>query len=124
MLKNTAVRLIALVVAFELVVLVVPGVEGNGTGSILISALVYMVINATAGRVLKLVTAPLAILTLGLSILAINMLVLLITEALVDSLEIDGFGSFLLASLFLSVVSFLVNFVLTRRPRSARRGRR
>ena len=52
------------------------------------------------------------------------MLVLLITEALVDSLEIDGFGSFLLASLFLSVVSFLVNFVLTRRPRSGRRARR
>jgi putative membrane protein len=83
-----------------------------------------MAINATAGRVLKLVTAPLALLTLGLSILAINMLVLLITEVLVDSLEIDGFGSFLMASLFLSVVSFLVNFVLTRRRRAARRGRR
>ena len=45
--KNTAVRLIALVVAFELVVLVVPGVEGNSTWSIFVSALVYMVINAT-----------------------------------------------------------------------------
>ena len=60
MLKNMAVRLIAFVVAFTLVVLIVPGVERNGNWSILISALVYMVINATAGRILKFVTAPLA----------------------------------------------------------------
>ena len=53
MLKNTAVRLIAFVVAFALVVLIVPGVERNGNWSIVISALVYMVINATAGRILN-----------------------------------------------------------------------
>ena len=122
MLRNTTARLIALAVGFALMVAVVPGVSGNGFGSILISALVYMVINATAGRVLKFVTAPLALLTLGLSILAINLLVLMVTEALVDSFDIDGVGSFLLATVFLSIVSFLVNFVLTRRR--SRRGRR
>ena len=116
MLKNTAVRLIALVVAFELVVLVVPGVEGNSTGSILISALVYMVINATAGRLLKFVTAPMALLTLGLSILAINLGVLVITEWLVDGIDINGFGSWLLAALILSVVSLFVNYANRRAP--------
>ena len=115
MLKNTAVRLIALVVAFELVVLVVPGVEGNSTGSILISALVYMVINATAGRLLKFVTAPMALLTLGLSILAINLGVLVITEWLVNGIDINGFGSWLLATLILSVVSLIVNYANRRR---------
>ena len=115
MLKNTAVRLIALVVAFELVVLVVPGVEGNSTGSILISALVYMVINATAGRLLKFVTAPMALLTLGLSILAINLGVLVITEWLVNGIDINGFGSWLLAALILSVVSLIVNYANRRR---------
>ena len=115
MLKNTAVRLIALVVAFELVVLVVPGVEGNSTGSILVSALVYMVINATAGRLLKFVTAPMALLTLGLSILAINLGVLVITEWLVDGIDINGFGSWLLAALILSVVSLIVNYANRRR---------
>ena len=115
MLKNTAVRLIALFVAFELVVLVVPGVEGNSTGSILISALVYMVINATAGRLLKFVTAPMALLTLGLSILAINLGVLVITEWLVNGIDINGFGSWLLAALILSVVSLIVNYANRRR---------
>jgi putative membrane protein len=116
-LKNTAVRLIALVVAFELVVLVVPGVEGNSTWSILISALVYMVINATAGRLLKFVTAPMALLTLGLSILAINLGVLVVTEWLVDGIDIHGFGSWLLAAFILSVVSMIVNYSNRRRSR-------
>ena len=117
MLKNMAVRLIAFVVAFTLVVLIVPGVERNGNWSILISALVYMVINATAGRLLKFVTAPLALLTLGLSIFAINLGVLVITEWLVDGIDINGFGSWLLAALILSVVSFIVNYANRRRRR-------
>jgi putative membrane protein len=116
-LKNVAIRLVALVVAFALVVLIVPGVERNGNWSILISALVYMVINATAGRVLKFVTAPLALLTLGLSIFAINVGVLMITDWLVNGIDIHGFGSFLLAALILSVVSFFVNFSERRRRR-------
>lgn len=117
MLKNTAVRLIAFVVAFALVVLIVPGVERNGNWSIVISALVYMVINATAGRILKFVTAPLALLTLGLSIFAINLGVLVITEWLVNGIDINSFGAWLLAALILSVVSLIVNYANRRRNR-------
>jgi len=117
MLKNMAVRLIAFVVAFTLVVLIVPGVERNGNWSILISALVYMVINATAGRILKFVTAPLALLTLGLSIFAINLGVLVITDWLVNGIDIHGFGSWLLAAVILSVVSMIVNYSNRRRSR-------
>ena len=117
MLKNMAVRLIAFVVAFTLVVLIVPGVERNGNWSILISALVYMVINATAGRILKFVTAPLALLTLGLSIFAINLGVLVITDWLVNGIDIHGLGSLLLAAVILSAVSLFVNYSNRRRNR-------
>jgi len=117
MLKNMAVRLIALVVGFTLVVLIVPGVSRNGNWSILISALVYMVINATAGRLLKFVTAPMALLTLGLSIFAINLGVLVITDWLVDGIDIHGFGSWVLAAVILSVISFFVNYTNRRRSR-------
>jgi len=116
-LKQTVYKLLAFVVAFALVVLIVPGVDSNGTGSILISALVYMVINATAGRVLKFVTAPIALLTLGLSIFAINVGVLLVTDWLVNGIDIHGFWSFILAALILSIVSFVVNYMIRRRRR-------
>jgi len=116
-LKQTVYKLLAMFVAFALVVLIVPGVDSNGTGSILISALVYMVINATAGRLLKFVTTPIAILTLGLSIFAINIGVLLVTDWLVDGIDIHGFWSFILAALILSVVSFVVNYMIRRRRR-------
>ena len=115
MLKNVALRLLALVAAFALVVAVVPGVERQGNWSILISALVYMVVNATAGRLLKFVTAPLALLTLGLSIFAINLGVLAVTDWLVNGINIHGFGSWILAALILSVVSFVVNYAVRRR---------
>jgi putative membrane protein len=116
-LKQTVFKLLAFVVAFALVVLIVPGVDSNGAGSILISALVYMVINATAGRLLKFVTTPIAILTLGLSIFAINIGVLLLTDWLVDGIDIHGFWNFILAALILSVVSFVVNYMIRRRRR-------
>ena len=56
-----------------------------------------------------------ALLTLGLSIFAINVGVLVITEWLVDGIDINGFGSWLLAALILSVVSFIVNYAARRR---------
>ena len=79
MLKNMAARLIALALGFVVMVAILPGVHRTSAGGIFWSALVYMVINATAGRLLKFVTAPLALVTLGLSILAINLVVLAIT---------------------------------------------
>ena len=56
-----------------------------------------------------------ALLTLGLSIFAINLGVLVITEWLVDGIDINGFGSWLLAAVILSVVSFIVNYADRRR---------
>ena len=74
-------------------------------------------INATAGRILKFVTAPLALLTLGLSIFAVNLGVLVITDWLVNGIDIHGLGSWLLAAIILSVVSLFVNYSNRRRSR-------
>ncbi|HET9600432.1 MAG TPA: phage holin family protein [Acidimicrobiales bacterium] len=114
MLKNMAARLVALALGFVVMVAILPGVHRTSAGGIFWSALVYMVINATAGRILKFVTAPLALLTLGLSILAINLGVLAITVMIVDNLEIDGFWTWVWAAVILSAVSFIANYVLRR----------
>jgi putative membrane protein len=112
--RSMLARLIALAVGFALMVVVVPGISRGSAGSILASALIYMVVNATAGRVLKVVTAPLALLTLGLSVLAINLVVLVFTAWLVKGLDIDGIRAAILGTIWLTVVSLLVNFVLRR----------
>jgi putative membrane protein len=121
MLRELGIRLVTLAIGFAVMVAIVPGVDLKGTGAVLLSALVYMVLNATLGLVLKLLTAPLAIVTLGLSLLAVNAVVLVITAWIVDGLNIDGVGAAILGTLWLTLVSFVLELVLRRMNRRARR---
>ncbi len=72
MLRELGIRLVTLAIGFAVMIAVVPGIDKKGNGTVVVAALVYMVLNATLGFVLKLLTAPLAIVTLGLSLLAVN----------------------------------------------------
>ena len=121
MLRELGIRLVTLAIGFAVMVAVVPGVDSKGTGAVLTSTLVYMVLNATLGLVLKLLTAPLAIVTLGLSLLAVNAVVLVITAWIVDGLDIDGVGAAILGTLWLTGVSFVLELVMRRMNRHARR---
>jgi putative membrane protein len=112
--RRMVIKLIALIIGFALIVTVVPGISRGGAGSIVLSALVYMVVNATAGRLLKFVTAPLALMTLGLWLLVINFGVLVFTAWLLDGLKIDGVWPAIVGTLWLSLVSFVVNFLFDR----------
>ena len=68
--------------------------------------------NAVIGSVLRFVSFPLTVLTLGLSLLVVNAVLLLITAELTDALRIDGFGSAVLAGLVISVLSTVLNRVI------------
>jgi len=120
-LRELGIRLAVLAIGFALMVAIVPGVDRKSSGAVVIGALVYMVLNATLGFVLKLLTAPLAIVTLGLSILAVNALVFVITAWIVDGLSVDGAKGVILGTLWLTAVSFVLELVMRRRDRRARR---
>ena len=59
-------------VALLLVSQLVPGFHVRGLGPALVAALVIGLLNATLGLLLKIITFPLSILTLGLFLLVIN----------------------------------------------------
>ena len=121
MLRELGIRLVTLAIGFAVMVAVVPGIDKKSNGTVIVAALVYMVLNATLGFILKLLTAPLAIVTLGLSLLAVNAIVLAITAWLVDGLDIDNVGAAILGTLWLTGVSFVLELVLRRMNRRARR---
>ena len=73
------------------------------------------------GFILKLLTAPLAIITLGLSLLAVNAVVLALTAWVVDGLSIDNVGAAILGTLWLTAVSFVLELVMRRINRRPRR---
>ena len=77
--------------------------------SILIVAAVFGVVNAFLKPILKFFSLPFLIVTLGLFTLVINGLLLMLTDSLTKGLTVDGFGSAVLGSIVISIVSMLLS---------------
>ena len=82
-----------------------PGIQLHGWGSALIAPLVIGLINATIGFILKIVTFPITLLTLGLFWLVINALMLMLASYFVPGFIVDGFWSAFFGAIVMSVVS-------------------
>ena len=80
--------------------------------AILLVALVFGLINAVLKPILKLLSLPVLILTLGLFAFVINAALLGLTAALMDNLTVDGFWSAVLGGLIIAVVSAVLSRVL------------
>ena len=91
---------------------VVPGFEVRGFGTALIASIVIGLVNATLGFVLKILTLPLTIVTFGLFLLIINAVMLAFAAMLVPGFTIHGFGPALLGAIVLSVISFVLRFLI------------
>src|SRR5712671_4347167 len=70
---------------------VIPGFQISGFAAALIASIVIGFVNGTLGLLLKILTFPLTIITLGLFWLIINALMLKVAAALVPGFRIDGF---------------------------------
>jgi putative membrane protein len=100
-------------VAVWVVALLVPGVSVSGPKNALIAALVIGLINATIGLVLKVITFPLTLLTLGLFWLVINALMLELASALLaPGFQVRGFLAAFLGAIVLSLVNLLLKAIV------------
>ena len=91
-----------------LVAHLVPGFRVSGFGTALIAALLIGLINSTLGLLLKIITFPITILTLGLFWFVINAMMLELAAVLVTGFEVRGFWPAFFGSLILSVLNLLV----------------
>jgi putative membrane protein len=113
---------VSLVVAAWLV----PGihVENDSWTSFALMALILGLINAFVRPVLKFLSCPLIILTLGFFILVINALTLWIASGIAGRLgvgyRVDSFGSAFFGALIVSVVSVILNALFVDEPKPAR----
>jgi putative membrane protein len=83
-------------------------------GTYLWIGLIFGVVNAIAGPVLRFFSLPFVVLTLGLFLLIVNAALLGLTAALTDRLAIDGFGTAVLGGLILAVVGWAADQLLDR----------
>ncbi|HEY9338466.1 phage holin family protein [Kribbella sp. NPDC050459] len=120
--KNLIIRLLANAIALGVATWLVSGItlEGATTGrrvlTLLIVAAIFGVVNAIVKPVVKLLSLPLLILTLGLLTFVINAVMLWLTSWITGKLDVqfhvDGFWSALFGALIISVVGMLINVVL------------
>jgi len=91
---------------------VVPGIYVNGPAAALIAALVIGLINATVGLILKVITFPITILTLGLFWFVINALMLELASAFVRGFEVRGFLAAFIGAIVLSIVNSVLHWLV------------
>src|SRR5436305_14391072 len=87
-------------------------------GTYLWIGLIFGAVNAIVGPVLRLLSLPFVVLTLGLFLLVVNAALLGLAAALTDRLTIDGFGTAVIGGLILAVVSWGADRLPARRPPS------
>ena len=83
-------------------------------GTYLWIGLIFGVVNAVVGSVLRLLSLPFVVLTLGLFLVVINAALLGLTAALTDRLTIDGIGTAILGGLILAIAGWVADQLLDR----------
>ena len=108
-----AINAIALYIAIN----IVPGIQAQSTQWMAIFglALIFGLVNALIGPIIKILTCPLIILTLGLFTLLINTLIFYLAGQIGTwfgiGFEVSGFGTAFLGGLVTSVVSIFLTLL-------------
>lgn len=96
--------------AVAITAFLIPGIEVDGLWASLLVAVVMSLLNRFVKPVLTLLTLPLSVITLGLSYLAINvLLVYLASWILSPEFEVNGIFAALFFSIALSIVNGLLD---------------
>ncbi len=82
----------------------VPGIEVDATGTLILAAIVFGVVNTFIKPIVSLLSLPVTILTLGLFALVVNAAMFGLTAALVPGFSVSGFWAALFGAIIVSLV--------------------
>lgn len=86
---------------------------GGSAGTLIVAALVYGILATFVKPLLKLLTLPLAIITLGIAWFFVAMFILWLTDVIVSGLHIHGFWTLVGGTIVVWAVGFLADFWLS-----------
>jgi putative membrane protein len=90
---------------------IVSGFTVQGLGPALVAALVIGLLNATLGLLLKIITFPISIVTLGLFLLVINGMMILVASSIVRGFHVRGIVPAFWGALVLALLGMLIRAV-------------
>jgi putative membrane protein len=107
---DLTLRLITSAIAFWAATSLIDGITVNGGAwSYLWVALLFGLINGVIGSLVKLLTLPAILLSLGLFAFVVNAAMLMLTARWSERLDVVDFKSALFASLIISIVTTVIN---------------
>ena len=109
--KQLTLSWVANAVVLAVVTAVLSGVTADSAGALIWAALLFGILNTILKPILRLLTLPLAFITLGLIWFGVSMLMLWLTDLLIDGFEIHGFRSLVWATIIVWAVNVVLDFV-------------
>jgi putative membrane protein len=126
MLVKFALRVVVLAVIMYVVTRLVSGIRVDAVGSsadragtYLWVALLFALVNSILGPIIRLLSLPFVVLTLGLFLLVINAALLGITAAISDRFSVDGVWPAIAGGFLIAVFSWIAELLLPLKVRGS-----
>ena len=106
------VRMLIPAVGLWLSSLLLPGVDIVGTGTLLLAAILYGLVNALVRPIIIVLTLPITVLSVGLFLFIINAAMFGLVAAMLDGFAVAGFFSAVFGSIVVSIVSGIASWYI------------
>ena len=110
--KGIIIRSLIIMLGLALAAAVLPGVNINGTGSLILAALLLAVVNAIVRPIAFVLTLPLTVVTLGLFIFVLNAGMFALVASMMSDFEVGGFWSAVFGALIVSITSTVASWYI------------
>jgi putative membrane protein len=109
--KQLTLSWVANAIVLAVVTVVLSGVKSDTAGDLIRAALLFGILNTILKPLLRLLTLPLAFITLGLIWFGVAMVMLWLTSIFIDGFSIHGFWTYVWATVIVWVVNVVLDFV-------------
>ena len=109
--KQLTLSWVANAVVLAVVTAVLDGVKVDTAGDLIRAALLFGILNTILKPLLRLLTLPLAFITLGLIWFGVAMVMLWLTSIFIDGFSIHGFWTYVWATVIVWAVNVVLDFV-------------
>ena len=111
--KHLIVKVLVNGIALMATAALIDGIYADSFVAVLLAAIVLGIINASIRPIFMVLTLPVNVLSLGLFTFVINGFMLKLTSMVVAGFEVSGFWAATLGALVLSVISTVLNWLIT-----------
>ena len=105
---RTLITLLGLLLASA----IIPGVTIDGTGSVILAAILLCLVNGFVRPAAFLLTLPITIITLGLFLFVLNAAMFGLVASMLDNFIVAGFWSAIFGSLVVSITSTIASWYI------------